>query len=156
MWPNPNKWIDFEQKRSQLGPDENKYMDRRQLLGGKIGHWTFQLRLHHIYRADSGRDPHNHPFRFLTFILMGGYIEEIVEPNPDGSEYAKHTLRTLTRFSLAWCPKHRYHRIDLLLGEVPTVTLVLALSDDREQRAGEWGFLKDGQYQQSAKDTSDA
>lgn len=33
------------------------------------------VRVHHILASDSGRDPHDHPWPFLTIILRGGYLE---------------------------------------------------------------------------------
>jgi len=43
--------------------------------------WVFQrlglaIRLHDILRSDEGRDPHDHPWPYLTVILRGGYWEE--------------------------------------------------------------------------------
>lgn len=42
--------------------------------------WCFQrlgiaIRVHHILRSDEGRDPHDHPWPFVTVILRGGYYE---------------------------------------------------------------------------------
>lgn len=42
--------------------------------------WCFQrlgiaIRVHHILRSDQGRDPHDHPWPFMTVILKGGYFE---------------------------------------------------------------------------------
>lgn len=55
-------------------------------LGDYMGRWLFEtpwgsLRLHHILRSDKGRDMHDHPMDFTTFILWGSYIE--VTPIPD-------------------------------------------------------------------------
>ncbi len=52
-------------------PDGTPYMSR----------WVFQtpwfgLRLHKIWKSDSGRDFHDHPFAYTSFILSGGYVEE--------------------------------------------------------------------------------
>jgi hypothetical protein len=38
----------------------------------------FAVRLHHILRADVGRDQHDHPWDWRTIILDGWYIEEDV------------------------------------------------------------------------------
>lgn len=32
-------------------------------------------RIHHILRSDQGRDPHDHPWPFVTIILRGSYYE---------------------------------------------------------------------------------
>lgn len=42
--------------------------------------WALQklgiaVRIHHILRSDTGRDPHDHPWPFVTIILRGGYWE---------------------------------------------------------------------------------
>lgn len=31
--------------------------------------------IHHIFRSDEDRAPHNHPWRFLTIMLAGRYVE---------------------------------------------------------------------------------
>lgn len=36
--------------------------------------------LHWIFETDSDRDPHDHPWNFLTVILRGGYSEEVTYP----------------------------------------------------------------------------
>lgn len=33
------------------------------------------VRVHHILRSDAGRDPHDHPWPFVTIVLRGGYWE---------------------------------------------------------------------------------
>jgi hypothetical protein len=43
--------------------------------------WVLQklgiaARVHHILRSDLGRDPHDHPWPYLTVILKGGYFEQ--------------------------------------------------------------------------------
>lgn len=37
------------------------------------------VRIHEILRSDSGRDPHDHPWSFLTIILKGGYYEQLFD-----------------------------------------------------------------------------
>lgn len=34
------------------------------------------VRVHEILRSDIGRDPHDHPWSYLTIVLKGGYVEE--------------------------------------------------------------------------------
>ena len=34
------------------------------------------IRIHHILRSDLGRDPHDHPWPYVTVILKGGYWEQ--------------------------------------------------------------------------------
>lgn len=54
-----------------LWPGDHWYMRRWWLL--RLG--PLQIRVHHILLADIGRDLHDHPWPFRTFILRGGYIE---------------------------------------------------------------------------------
>ena len=55
----------------QLSTGEHWYMRRWWLL--RLG--PLQVRVHHIMAEDIGRDLHDHPWPFRTFILAGGYIE---------------------------------------------------------------------------------
>ena len=61
-----------------VGKDEgggNALYLRRFILrwgNGQKGH----IFLHHIYRSDSDRYPHSHPWAFKTLVLSGGYTDE--------------------------------------------------------------------------------
>lgn len=61
--------------------DLGSYMGRWWLFNpyDRPGHirWLPSVRLHHIRRPDKGRDLHNHPWTFRTFILKGWYREQI-------------------------------------------------------------------------------
>lgn len=48
----------------------------------------FGLYLHHITGPDPGLDLHDHPWRFVSLILRGGYIEETA-PARDASALAR-------------------------------------------------------------------
>lgn len=39
------------------------------------------VRVHEILRSDTGRDPHDHPWPYLTIVLKGGYWEERFDRN---------------------------------------------------------------------------
>lgn len=54
-----------------LWPGDRWYMRRWWLL--RCG--PLQIRIHHIMAEDIGRDMHDHPWPFRTFVLRGGYIE---------------------------------------------------------------------------------
>lgn len=54
-----------------LWPGDYWYMRRWWFL--RLG--PLQVRVHHIMAEDIGRDYHDHPWPFRTFILRGGYIE---------------------------------------------------------------------------------
>lgn len=94
--------------------------------------WTpwFGLYLHIIRRPDWAQCQHDHPWAFVTFILKGGYEEEV---GPD------KTLHVRKRWYLGYRPRAFEHRITRLL-HGNAVTLVL-----RFKNHDEWGFrMKDG------------
>lgn len=74
----------------------NGYLERWTVL--KIG--RLHVRLHDIKRNDATPFLHNHPFHYLSFIISGGYTE-----NLDGK------FITRRRFSLAFRSDKTYHRI---------------------------------------------
>jgi len=44
-------------------------------LAWLLQHFGIAVRIHHILSSDAGRDPHDHPWPYLTIILHGGYYE---------------------------------------------------------------------------------
>jgi hypothetical protein len=36
--------------------------------------------LHHITQAEPEADPHDHPWGFTSFVIAGGYVEEVFQP----------------------------------------------------------------------------
>jgi len=110
--------IDTHEKRWFIGrTDIGNYMHRWVLRTP----W-FQLRLHHILRSDKGRDPHDHPFDFRSFLLSGPYTEH----TPQG-------VKVWPRFSFIKKKAEDLHFLELHDG--PVWTLVFAT---RERRV--WGF----------------
>lgn len=101
-----------------IGDPENPYMLR----------WLFHhpfgtVRLHKITQADADPDLHDHPWDFVSFILRGGYTEDI--GGPWEQHYGPGAI-SLKRASDA-------HRITSVDG--PTWTLVFT-----GQRIRKWGF----------------
>jgi len=97
------------------------------LTNGKYDH----VRLHWICQPDSDRELHNHPFKYRTFILHGGYVEQI-------GGLMLPAWRTVTAGDTA--DGGGYHRIaSVTPGGV--FTLFLMGGD-----TGEWGFLVDGKH----------
>ncbi len=77
--------------------------------------------LHHFVGDDWSRDLHDHPKRFVSFGLKGGYVEE----TPYGEkEYRAPWVRSF--------PAEHTHRLTLIVFVLKTV------------RA--WGFWKDGEW----------
>lgn len=69
--PSGQTYIERVPSDAQLHSWESWYMRRWWFL--RLG--PLQVRVHHILLADIGRDLHDHPWPFRTFILRGGYIE---------------------------------------------------------------------------------
>lgn len=61
-----------------LGDDGSLYL-RRWFMTPKT-QWFCPRFLHYIARSDEGRDPHDHPGRFVTKILKTGYREYVYYP----------------------------------------------------------------------------
>jgi hypothetical protein len=58
-------------------------------IGDYMHRWIFRtpwgtIRVHHILRSDAGRDYHDHPFSFLSFMLWGSYEEDRLDIREDG------------------------------------------------------------------------
>lgn len=75
-------------------------------LKGYLERWTvikigrLHIRLHDIKRNDATPFLHNHPFHYLSFVLSGGYVENL-----------NGVLKTRKKFSLAFRSDKAYHRI---------------------------------------------
>lgn len=61
----------------EISRSEGGYMTRYHLT--PWAWWPFQKRLylHHFTGPDSDAEPHDHPMDFRSFILWGGYTEEV-------------------------------------------------------------------------------
>lgn len=101
----------------------------------------FGIKLHHILRSDEDRDLHDHPWSFLSIILLGRYWEHkaVIESNNckydirlDGKPA---TIRTwYGPGSILWRPAPSPHRLELPAGR-SAWTLVITSAKKRE-----WGF----------------
>lgn len=102
-------------------------------LGDYMRRWLIQLtrgalRLHNIVRSDADPDMHDHPFDFTSFLLTGGYTEEL--PGSAGT-----TSRVYhPRFSIVRKRAEDLHRLDLTDGPVWTIVLT-------GPRRRDWGFM---------------
>lgn len=114
-------------------PTETKpYMKRWKLFDIS---WLGGIRLQKILRGDKDRHLHDHPWSFVSIILVGAYIEEKLGDN----ELQVHN-RTL--FNV--CHYKSWHRIKAVI--CPTWTLVF-----HGPKRNDWGFwisdpenIKDG------------
>jgi hypothetical protein len=101
--------------------------------------WLFQrfdiaIRVHEILRSDTGRDPHDHPWPYLTIILRGGYWE--VCYNDAGEEIS---FRWHGPGSILYRPAGSWHR--LILPKRHTCTTLFITG----KKAQSWGFLVAGE-----------
>src|SRR5262245_58214274 len=90
----------------------------------------FGVYIHWIYLPDRDRDPHDHPWPFLSWVLRGWYNEEITDdPDRPDVKRSKHN----GRLSVDIMPLDKAHRIRQL-GD-GTVTFIVV-----GRRSRNWGF----------------
>lgn len=150
----PVRVIEADHLRGQGEPQP--YLVRYFLF--RIGPLRFYL--HKFLDSDPGTDLHNHPFRSISLILAGEYLEE-------RKEGANGEVRYNPRrpFTLAWIGLNTFHRVILELNAlkqdthrirhlygVPVWSLFVTGS-----RVQFWGFLRDDtKVEQAARQSSDA
>lgn len=89
----------------------------------------FGLYVHNILKSDEDKDPHDHPWWFVTLVLAGGYFEDRVSIYGDAKSHHVHD-----RWSVASCRTTEFHKIRLM---GPTWTLVLTGPRIHDL----WGYL---------------
>lgn len=100
-------------ERFLIGLEDDVYLDRLSIIRTP---W-FSIKLHRIYRHDLQRDLHDHPWAFLSIILLGYYVEDTVDGlkrrrwwNWKRAE-DRHSIREVSRspvWTLVFCgPKRR-------------------------------------------------
>ena len=90
----------------------------------------FGIYLHDIRLPDDDRDPHDHPWSFLSLVLRGSYDEQV-----HSDEVRTHTRRRWSAHRMPSTSAHRITKVD-----AGTLTLVL-----RGRRSGRgWGFWTQG------------
>lgn len=99
------------------------------------------LYVHWIYMPDNGRDPHNHPMNFWSWVIKGGYIEMRYQQwNNDLQSGQRAHKRVRNRWSWARTTVNDFHDIKYLHG-IPTVTVLFT-----GKRRQDWGFLTKSGY----------
>jgi hypothetical protein len=94
----------------------------------------FGIYLHDIHEDDGDRDPHNHPWSFLSVVLRGYYTERVY-PDPLGRRQ-DYTLKTHRRLSVHRMGRESAHRI---VDAAPGLkTLILT-----GPRKATWGFFRE-------------
>lgn len=70
--------------------------------------WLWRFRIHIFYQADTARDPHDHPFWFVTFPLTS-YVE--LETHHAGGECWITMRNTVKAFRFHYRPANHTHRV---------------------------------------------
>jgi hypothetical protein len=100
----------------------------------------FGIYLHDIFEPDADRDPHNHPWSFISVVLRGEYRENVY-PQPELLPYS-YVEKRHKRFSLHKMGTRAAHRITYAAPRLKTLII-------RGKRTGGWGFFlaeKSGKY----------
>lgn len=128
-----------EPKKVHLGP----FTFYRHDLGGFMeryvcAHAWGSIRVHHILRGDADPELHTHPFDFVSFIIHGGYVEEIptkgARPHRGGSRRYRVLLAPTINTSFG----EKAHRIFAVMPNTWTVVI-------GGPRLRKWGFwTRDG------------
>lgn len=127
-------------------------MDRWYLVPPWL-HLPFAIRLHHIKLADGPRLPHNHPYTFYSFVLLGWYTEEkqqvthaiaagrsLFKRNGGALKAIRDCLPTSVRhmpFEVHEIRNDVYHRIT----EVSPGGVWTLIVHPRKPKQYDWGFL---------------
>lgn len=81
----------------------------------------FSLYVHWIFEEDTDRDPHDHPWVFWSWVVKGGYVEEITGQFSSGLYYSEPP-RVHRRWSLHKMPFDKAHKIvSVLPGTVSVI-----------------------------------
>lgn len=123
----------------------------------KIGPLRFYL--HKFLDSDPGTDLHNHPFRSVSLILAGEYLEERKEG--ENGEVGYNPRRP---FTLAWIGLQTFHRVILDIPALPQESerirhifgvpvWTLFVTGARVQL---WGFLRGDTVEQARRQSSDS
>lgn len=92
----------------------------------------FGVYLHWIFEPDSDRDAHDHPWRFWSLVVRGGYVEKLWDAGVglNGREFCR------AWWSLHSIQTNQAHTITEIWGRPLTLVFVGA-------RVREWGFWTD-------------
>lgn len=97
----------------------------------------FGIYIHDIYEPDGDRDPHNHPWSFISIVLRGHYVERVYSDPSDNPKQFR--VKIHTRFSAHRMGRVAAHRIVEAAPGLKTLILT-------GPRASGWGFFVDGKY----------
>lgn len=107
-------WLHRLLGRSDVFDEEGAlYMTRWRLVDVA---WLGGIRVHRIVRSDVDREPHDHPFTFLSLILKGGYFEASYVRDGvtvDGDPVFRESERWFPPGSLIFRRAEALHRLTL-------------------------------------------
>lgn len=124
------------------------YMNRWWLL--PYNRTGLAVRVHEILSSDRERDLHNHPWWYVSVILLGGYFEHTLRPIPGRAPLP--VRRWYGPGSVLVRPADSFHRLELFKRpdgtEEPCITLFITgpKRTDRDDAHSCWGFLVDDVY----------
>lgn len=122
------RWA-FWQRMTIPCKDGTDYLVRLRIVQTPI----FAIYLHDIHEDDGDRDPHNHPWSFLSFVLRGQYTE-MVYPDPIESR-SNYVFKTHERFSIHRMGRVSAHRI---IDASPGLKTLIFTGP----RKASWGFFR--------------
>ena len=120
LWKRIKKALGLGLPHALITHNGSPYMMRWR-LGPK---WLPGLRVHHIYRSDAGRELHDHPFSFVSFVLRGGYWED----RADGSR------KWYGPGSIIFRQAETLHRLEVPIGKTAWTFVI------RGRIRRQWGF----------------
>lgn len=97
--------------------DGNPQLDRLRIIQTPLG----GIYLHRIHAIDDGRDPHDHPWNFISIVLAGNYIDQVW---PDPRNLDVYGNRTHYRWKPTITKRSMAHKIVLVAGTVWTLVFV--------------------------------
>lgn len=122
----------WEQKfASTDGTGPVRFLERP--IAWLLQRFNISVRVHEILRSDLGRDPHDHPFNYLTIILRGAYWERRFDDRGRCISRKMHGPG-----SIIWRRAKSWHMLELHQGTVTTLFITGRKVD------GAWGFNVDG------------
>lgn len=99
----------------------------------------FGVYLHDIYEPDADRDPHNHPWSFISIVLRGSYVENVYPEPLENSSRSWAVRKEHKRFSIHAMGRKSAHRITYAAPGLKTLILV-------GPRRSNWGFFTEDGY----------
>jgi hypothetical protein len=104
--------------------------------------------LHRLLASDAGRDPHDHPRPFISWVLRGGYTEQYW-PTPSQPALSAHRTHTADRAFGKMLGGRRWHRFEAgaahrIVSVMPGTRTVCVFYGRRCKRG--WGFYVNGAF----------